>query len=78
RFWAKNALFVKIPLQIVTPKNNDANRNSETKWVFSGTTIYTIVASMDGVTANVIPEPATLAIVGLGLVGLGWARRQRK
>ncbi|MCL2710403.1 MAG: hypothetical protein FWE95_05945, partial [Planctomycetaceae bacterium] len=42
RFWAKNALFVKIPLQIVTPKNNDANRNSETKWVFSGTTRYPV------------------------------------
>ena len=25
-----------------------------------------------------IPEPATLAIVGLGLIGLGYARRRRK
>jgi len=34
-----------------------------------------IIATMDGVT--VTPEPATLAMVGLGLVGLGWARRRK-
>ena len=36
---------------------------------------FTIIASMDGIT--VTPEPATLAIVGLGLVGLGLAGRRK-
>jgi len=38
---------------------------------------YTVIVSMDGITANVVPEPATLAVIGLGLAGLGWARRRR-
>jgi len=58
----------------------DLAYGGDTMRLFDGTTWYgTWGITADGLTNNAeIPEPATLAIVGLGLAGLGWARRRRK
>ena len=34
-------------------------------------------AGVDNVTVNVVPEPATLALLGLGLAGIGFSRRKQ-
>ena len=50
--------------------------NSERGWATHGLMSFSYA---DGIiSTNVVPEPATLAIIGLGLVGLGYARSRQK
>ncbi|MCL2710684.1 MAG: PEP-CTERM sorting domain-containing protein [Planctomycetaceae bacterium] len=58
----------------------DLAYGGDTMRLFNGTSWYgTWGITADGLTNNAaIPEPATLAMIGLGLAGLGLARRRRK
>ena len=67
--------------QLVTPYSNNfdldyTNQNggnfraSETGWAYVDIALYSSVAS--------VPEPGTLALLGIGLFGMGLARRRRK
>jgi hypothetical protein len=48
-----------------------------TATVDNDTTFLVYRVTLPGLRAAAVPEPATLALAGLGLLGIGWARRRK-
>ena len=62
-----------------TPGNAGYDVNAPGLYTFSlSVSDGGIVLGTTEITAQVVPEPATLAILGLGLAGLGFARRKKQ
>jgi hypothetical protein len=47
--------------------------------VLQGTYVYNLPNGLDDITLNIptVPEPSTLGLIGLGLLGLGAMKRRR-
>jgi len=60
------------------PPGSTFFRSSVADLPFSPTCVAEDIIGIDGCSAPDIPEPGSLALLGFGLTGLGWARRRSK